>query len=93
MLKIAKQSLETEIENTKTIPWNRCWKQQNNPLKQMLKTLKQSFETDDENTKTIPKQMLKTLKQSRNRCWKHWNNSETDVENSKTIPWNKCCKY
>ena len=47
----------------------------------MLKTLKQSFETDDENTKTIPsfetddeniktipKQMLKTLKQSRNRC-------------------------
>ena len=71
MLKIAKHSLGTEIENTKTIPWNRCWKQQNNSLKQMLKTLKQSFETDDENTKTIPKQMLKTLKQSRNRCWKH----------------------
>ena len=47
MLKIAKQSIETDVENTKTIP---------------------SFETDDANIKTIPKQMLKTLKQSRNRC-------------------------
>ena len=56
MLKIAKQSHEINVVNTKK-----------NPLKKRLKTLKQSFETDDENTKTIPKQTLKTLKQSRNR--------------------------
>ena len=43
-LENTKQSLKTDVENTKTIPWNRCLKMQINP----------GLETELENTKTIP---------------------------------------